>query len=202
VTPPDFDELLGDVEAGDRGRLRRAHDALVAAGPPPELPPALEQPPGRPYEAPIPALPGGYPRRRRLPVLVLAAALALVAFGAGYLVGDQPAPTAFPQDRSFVMQGTEGAEGASASVIVGPRDEAGNWPMRMTVRDLEGLPEGQRYELLLTRKGKPADSCGVFQVTGDKTVVYLNAPYKFREYDGWVVTRAGRDGIVLRTEEI
>jgi hypothetical protein len=202
VTSPDIDELLGDVDDGDRGRLRRAHDALVAAGPPPELPPALEQPPGRPYDAPIPALPVGYPRRRRVPALVLAAALALAAFGAGYLVGDQPAPAAFPQDRSFVMQGTESAEGASASVIVGPRDDAGNWPMRMTVRDLEGLPEGQRYELLLTRKGKPADSCGVFQVTGDRTVVYLNAPYLFREYDGWVVTRAGRDDILLRTEEI
>jgi hypothetical protein len=202
VTPRSFDELVGEVDDGDRGRLRRAHDALVAAGPPPELPPALEQPPGQPYEPSIPRLPGGYPRRRRLPVLVLAAALALAAFGAGYLVGDTPGPVAFPQERSFVMQGTESAEGASASVIVGPRDEAGNWPMRMTVRDLEGLPEGQRYELLLTRKGKPADSCGVFQISGERTVVYLNAPYRFREYDGWVVTRAGRDDILLRTETI
>jgi hypothetical protein len=202
VKTPDFEELCGDVEAGDRDRLLRAHRALVAAGPPPELPPALEQPPGRPFDPPIPALPGGYPKRRRVPVLVLAAALALAAFGAGYLVGDQPEPVAFPQDRSFVMQGTESAEGASASVIVGPRDEAGNWPMRMTVRDLAALPEGERYELLLTRAGKPVDSCGVFQVAGDKTLVYLNAPYLFRQYDGWVVTRAGEDDILLRTEEI
>ncbi len=199
---PDFDELFDGVEDGGRNRLRRAHDALLAAGPPPELPPALEQPPGREYEPPIPALPRGYPRGRRLPALVLAAAVAVAAFGAGYLVGDEPAPAAFPQDRAFVMQGTDEAEGASASVIVGPRDEAGNWPMRMTVRDLAELPEGERYELLLTRQGKPTDSCGVFQVVGDKTVVYLNAPYLFRQYDGWVVTRAGQDHILLRTEEI
>lgn len=199
---PDFGELFDGVEDGGRDRLRRAHDALLAAGPPPELPPALEQPPGRSYEPPIPALPQGYPRGRRLPALVLAAALAVAAFGAGYLVGDEPAASAFPQDRSFVMQGTGEAEGASASVIVGPRDEAGNWPMRMTVRDLQELPEGERYELLLTRNGKPADSCGVFRVSGDRTVVYLNAPYPFREYDGWVVTRAGEDAVLLRTEEI
>src|ERR671936_1903421 len=36
--PPDFDELVGpDAEAGERERLRRLHDLLVAAGPPPDL---------------------------------------------------------------------------------------------------------------------------------------------------------------------
>lgn len=199
---PEFDELVEDADPADRARLRRAHEALLAAGAPPELPPALEQPPGRPFEPPIPTLPRGYPRRRRLPVLVLAAALALAAFGAGYLVGDAPAPAAFPQDFAFVMQGTPRAEGASASVVVGPRDEAGNWPMRMTVRDLEQLPEGERYELLLTRDGRLSDSCGVFTVAGDKTTVYLNAPYPFRRYDGWVVTREDDREILLRTEAI
>ena len=199
---PDFDELLGDVDAGDRNRLRRAHDALVAAGPPPELPPALEQPPGRSYEPSVPALPRGYPRRRLAPALVLAAALALAAFGAGYLVGDEPDATAFPQDFAFVMQGTGDASQASASVVVGPIDDGGNWPMRMTVRDLAELPEGERYEVRLTKDGKLSDSCGTFQVAGDKTVVYLNAPYKLRQYDGWVVTRHGRSDILLRTEEI
>jgi hypothetical protein len=202
VKVPDFDELVGDVDPGDRDRLRRAHEALVAAGAPPELPPALEQPPGRPYEPAIPRLPRGYPRRRLVPALVLAAALAVAAFGVGYLVGDEPAPAAFPQDFGFVMQGIGAAEGASASVVVGPLDEGGNWPMKMTVRDLAQLPAGQRYELRLTKHGDLSDSCGTFQVAGDKTVVYLNAPYKLRQYDGWVVTRAGGEKILLRTEEI
>src|SRR5206468_2040698 len=45
----DFDELVGggDLEATERERLERVHDLLVAAGPPPELPPALEQAPAQ-----------------------------------------------------------------------------------------------------------------------------------------------------------
>ena len=166
------------------------------------MPPALEQPPGRDFEPAIPTLPGGYPRRRRLPALVLAAALALVAFGVGYLVGDEPAPPAFAQDFAFVMQGSGASAESSASVVVGPIDEGGNWPMQMTVRDLAELPEGERYELRLTKGGELADSCGTFRVAGDKTVVFLNAPFKLRQYDGWVVTREGQEEILLRTEEI
>ena len=37
---PDFDALVGaDVPGEERDRLRRAHELLVAAGPPPELAP-------------------------------------------------------------------------------------------------------------------------------------------------------------------
>jgi hypothetical protein len=200
---PDFDELVGEA-AGERerARLRPVHEALVAAGPPPELPPSLAQPPGRRYETPIPVLPRGYPRRRLTAALVLAAALALAAFGAGYLVGDTPEQAAFGQDFAFVMHGAGPASEASASVVVGHRDESGNWPMVMTVRELAALPEDARYELRLTREGRPSDSCGTFRVSGDKTVVYLNAPYRLREYDGWVVTREGRSDVILRTEEI
>jgi hypothetical protein len=203
VKPPDFEELVGsEVGERERARLRQVHEALVAAGPPPDLPPALAQPPGRTYEAPIPVLPRGYPRRRLAAAVVVAAAIALAAFGAGYLVGDTPAPASFAQDFAFVMHGTDSASQASASVVVGQRDEGGNWPMIMTVRELDELPDDARYELRLTRKGRPDDSCGTFLVSGDKTVVYLNAPYRLRDYDGWVVTREGRDDIVLRTEEI
>jgi hypothetical protein len=200
--PPDFDDLVGEVDELERARLRQVHDALVAAGPPPDLPPALAQPPGRKYEAPIPALPRGYPRRRLLAAVSLAAAIALAAFGAGYLVGDTPAPAAFQQDFAFVMHSTDAASQASASVVVGERDDGGNWPMIMTVRKLDELQDDAHYELRLTEKGEPSDSCGTFVVSGDKTVVYLNAPYRLDDYDGWVVTREGRDDIILRTEEI
>jgi hypothetical protein len=201
--PPDFDDLVGsELGEVERARLRDVHDALVAAGPPPDLPPALAQPPGRSYEAPIPALPRGYPRRRLLAAVVVGAAIAFAAFGAGYLVGDTPAPAAFQQDFAFVMHSTDSASQASASVVVGERDEGGNWPMIMTLRALDELPDDARYELRLTRQGEPSDSCGTFRVSGDKTVVYLNAPYRLRDYDGWVVTREGGDDIFLRTEEI
>ena len=41
--PPDFDELVGkEVPEHERERLKRTHELLVQAGPPPELSPALE----------------------------------------------------------------------------------------------------------------------------------------------------------------
>ena len=42
---PDFRELVGeDLPRDEEERLRRVHELLVAAGPPPELPPHLQEP--------------------------------------------------------------------------------------------------------------------------------------------------------------
>jgi hypothetical protein len=42
----DLDDLVGDdLEPRERARLERVHALLQQAGPPPELPPALEQAP-------------------------------------------------------------------------------------------------------------------------------------------------------------
>ena len=88
---------------------------------------------------------------------LLAAALALAAFGAGWLAasaGDSDGE-AFPAiDFRVPMQGTAAAPNAVASIAVGERDDAGNWPMAMTVRGLPALPEGQDYELWLTEEGQ------------------------------------------------
>jgi hypothetical protein len=180
---PDFDELVGeDLEPRERERLRRAHEALLAAGPPPDLPASL----ARPRRA---------GRRARSLLLPLAAALALAAaFTGGWFasgVGDE--------DPQFTlgMQGTAAAPAAAADLAVYPIDSAGNWPMEMTI---SGLPDG-RYELVLTRDGQPVASCGLFLVHG-RTVTHLNAPYRLREYDGWAVTRPGSARILLRTDEI
>jgi ParB-like chromosome segregation protein Spo0J len=180
---PDFDELVGeDLGPRERERLRRAHDALLAAGPPPELPAHLARP--------------ARPRRRAGALaLPLAAALALAAaaFAAGWLA--KPAP--HEVDFTLGMHGTAAAPSASAELLVYEKDPAGNWPMEMTI---SGLPNG-RYELVLTRDGKPVASCGVFLVNG-RTVTLLNAPYRLRQYDGWAVTRPGSARILLRTDEI
>jgi hypothetical protein len=179
---PEFDDLIGDgVTPAERERLRRAHEALLVAGPPPALPAGLAQPPAV--------------ARRPSPVLLLAAALAVAAaflggWFAGGAGGEDP-------DFSLAMQGTGAARAASATLDVYPIDEAGNWPMKMRI---SGLPDG-RYELVLTRSGSPVVSCGVFLVQG-KTVASLNAPYKLRQYDGWAVIRPGSDRILLRTDEI
>jgi hypothetical protein len=200
----DFDELVGGgLEGVQRERLMRVHEQLIAAGPPPELPPSLALPPGSRARADVVhTLPRGIPRRRLAASLVLAAALALAAFGSGYLVGDRRSDQAFETDFVLAMRGTDAAPGAIASLVVGEKDDDDNWPMVMTVRGLPTLDEDERYELLLTRGGKPIASCGTFRILDDKTVVYLNAPYPLRRYEGWVVTRAGSDEILVRTDEI
>lgn len=188
---PNFEELVGeDVEPAERERLRRVHDLLLAAGPPPELSPALSSPPHAAEVVPLQR-----PRRRRLgAALILAAALAAAAFGAGFLVGDRTAAGPEPE---FVVAMRGGD--AQASLAIFPRDDAGNWPMEMTVRGLPELPAGQSYELWLTKSGELSERCGTFVVSGAKTVVPLNAPYRLRDYDGWVVTRTGSTRTLLTT---
>jgi hypothetical protein len=179
---PDFDDLVGgDLPAEERARLLRAHEALLAAGPPPELPPALEHVPD-----PEPRV-SFLPRRRRYTLIGLAASLALVAFGAGWLAGGRGGgfATAFMRP----MHGTALAPHALATIRIAEKDAAGNWPMRFSVRGLPPLRGGGYYELFLSRHGKPVATCGTFTVHTGTTVVRLNAPYALRKFDGWLVTR-------------
>jgi hypothetical protein len=186
---PDFDELVGDeLEAGDRDRLRRVHDLLVAAGPPPELPPALAAP-----DEGGKVVPFRGPSRRRLAVAaILAAAVAAAAFGIGFFAGGEGDDES-TADPTYVVELSDGDE-ARASLAVYDADEAGNWPMRMTV---QGLENGETYELWLTRDGRLVRLCGTFAAGDDRTVVELNAPWELTNFDGWVVTRAGTERPVL-----
>ena len=70
-------------------------------------------------------------------------------------------------------------------------DEAGNWPMQLSVTGLPPLPKHGYYEVYLTRHGKPVAPCGVFVVKSKAGAVSvrLNAPYTLRAGDTWVVTR-------------
>jgi anti-sigma-K factor RskA len=193
---PDFDELVGggDLAPDEAARLERVHDLLVFAGPPPELSPRSEAPQeDEPNVFPL------FPRRRAAATIVLAAAIAIAAFGAGFLVGGRSASD--DPERVLVMVAPSGASSpAHASLALFQVDEAGNWPMELTVNDLPTLPEGQTYALWLTRGGQLADPCGVFSVLpSGATVVPFNAPYKLREYDGWVVVRSGTEEPVLTT---
>ena len=120
----------------ERARLERVHDLLIAAGPPPELPPALHRARSRPAgrERRVPAAPPGRARagnrrggRSR-------------AFLGGFLAGRQKEP--FPKVFEVPMQGTAQAANASASIEVGKADAAGNWPLKVVVRGLQATPEG------------------------------------------------------------
>jgi len=183
---PDFDDLIGnDVPAEERLRLRRAHDALVAAGPLPELSPALAQPPGAEEATVVPF----FNRRRHATLAVLAAAIALALFGAGYLAGHRQPGDSFEAERSLPMHATAAApDGAIGSLAIGNKDAAGNWPMVVRVSNLKKLPPRGYYSVYLTRKGRPVAPCGTFVVSGTTTEVRLNVPYKLQRFDGWAIT--------------
>jgi len=197
VTGPEFDDLVGDdVPAGERERLLGAHQALLTAGPPPELPPGLEQAPD-----PEPKV-SFLPNRRRYTALAIAATIALAALIGGYAYGHKRAGNGFQAAFIAQMHGPS----AHATIQVGNVDAAGNWPMVLSVTGLSRLPAGGYYELALTRKGRPVASCGTFIVASGSTSVRLNAPYKLKTFDGWVVTRhlpgSGAEPILLRTKVI
>jgi hypothetical protein len=195
---PDFRELVGeDLAPEERERLERVHELLVAAGPPPELPPALAQPDLDPREQSAVAF---LPRRRTGLMLGLAAAIALIAFVGGFVAGRTK--DTFPTEFSVPMHGTALDATAEATINVGELDASGNWPLELVVRRLKPLPKGDYYEMFLTSHGKPTASCGKFRISTDGRV-RLNAPYNLRRFDGWIVTLeapgSARHPVVLTT---
>ena len=83
-----------------------------------------------------------------------------------------------------------------------PRDAAGNWPMTLEVSGLPPLPDGETYSLWLRKDGALADSCGSFVVAAGTTTVPLNAPYRLRQFDDWVIVRTGSTRVLLRSSTI
>jgi hypothetical protein len=207
---PDFRRLV-DTEGltpEEEARLRRVHDLLVEAGPPPELTTSLRSPPrdealdgavaavvAEPAAEVRPtreAEPGGVLvplRRRRLaPVaLVAAAAIAAACFGGGYLLANRSNDDSFTTVR---VVGLQGEQNSLASLRLGAPDANGNWPMDLTV---DGLPKQTSrrayYVLLLVDKdGKPSVVCGTFRVEDGQTTVRFTVPYKISDGSRWVVT--------------
>ncbi len=200
--PPDLDRLVGEEGSpAELARLRRAHELLVQAGPPPTLPPSLARAPrvGR-----LASLARG--RRRPLAALALALALAGSAFAVGYAVAPQ---SGFQAVRVVPMHGLGRLAQAQAVLKIGSPDEYGNIPIEMEVQGLPPLPEGGYYELYLSKRGKPSASCGTFRVGPGTTSVRLSIAYRLqpwgRRWDGWVVTAhlpgrpAGPEQVVLTT---
>ena len=180
-----FEDIAGDdLTPEEEARLRRVHELLVQAGPPPDLPPALESP-VEPTEAEVVQFPL-LPRRRWAALAVAAAMFVVAGFGGGYLVGHSKAkPATFATKRVIAMHGAD----ALAVLRVASKDKVGNWPMQFEVT---GLPEQKDnaayYELWATRDGKPAFPCGSFRVHDRTTRVRFTVPYDFSKFDGWVVT--------------
>ena len=185
--PPDFDELVGaEVPAQERERLRRAHELLMQAGPPPELSPALETAP-RMEETPRWFRQGKRRVGRR--VVLLAAALATAA-ALGFMFGHSTNPNSISTERVVTLAGTSLRPQASGTLELGKNDH-GNWPMVLRVRGLQQLPSGGYYDLYLTKGGRPVVLCGTFNVGRGQTEIRLTAAYDLSHFDsnGWVVTR-------------
>jgi hypothetical protein len=192
---PNFDELIGAETSGaERERLRRAHELLLQAGPPPELSPDLQAGPNL----------GMTLARRRAAkpraMLLLAAALAIVlVFVAGYVVGNggQGNSAAARPARLLALKGTSAARNARGRLEVG-RVRDGNWPMKLSVVGLPKLPARRYYYVYLVRNGRPWGVCGTFRIAGSSSHVVtlrLTAPYELRKGDSWIVTRPGPGGV-------
>ena len=185
--PPDFDQLIGaDVDSAERARLRTVHALLVEAGPPPELSPQMAAGPT------LGMTMTRRPPRARRRVMLLAATIVVLAlaFLGGYIAGNRGGGTASAE--IMKLGGTQAAPAALASLRIAPVDTAGNWPMRLSVKGLPMLKGGSYYEVYLMRDGKPFAPCGAFKVSpNDATVVNLNAPYRLKHGDSWVITLQG-----------
>lgn len=188
---PEFDELVEGVEsAEERARLRRVHELLQEAGPPPELSPALASMTPPEEEPADEADVAWLPPRRLGAALVLAATLLLASFAVGYFAGNNRSSggtEAIKVTQTIALHG----EGTSTGVVsVGEADADGNIPMLITVRGLPPLPEGDYYSLTLTKGGKPVVTCTTFNV-GDRgtNTIDLVAAYDLSGFDGWAVTQ-------------
>jgi hypothetical protein len=180
---------LDDLAPAERRRLHDVHDMLLVAGPPPELTAALRHPP-----APRPARVFSLPNvgRRRAAAALIAAVIAVLAFGGGFLLGTQSESTDVV--RVVPMRGVQ--VNAVGSVRVGEEEPGGNWPLELTVK---GLPkqEGERdyYELFVWRRGKPSYPCGGFKMHAGLTTVRFTVPYELRESTELVVTAIEPDNV-------
>jgi hypothetical protein len=141
---------------------------------------------------------------RRVALLAAAACLLVLAFLGGYLAGNNGGGGG-ARVQVLQLAGTKIAPGALASLQLLPADASGNWPMTLAASGLPKLGRGGYYEVFLVRDGKIFAPCGAFIAKGGRSgvSVTLNAPYRLRPDDSWVVTKQSRDNhapgpVVLR----
>jgi hypothetical protein len=190
---PNFDELIGTEATGEeRERLRHAHELLLRAGPPPELPPGLRKAPS----VGVFSLQARRTAKRRTLVLLAAALAIAVVFFAGYAVRGSGSSAKSGTPTVLSLTGTSIAPNARATLAVW-KERNGNWPMKLSVAGLPKLPGHTYYEVYLVRHGEPWGQCGSFRIESSSPrtlTLSFNAPYSLEKGDSWVVTRTDRDG--------
>src|SRR5438445_220147 len=97
MTGPDFHDLVGGEGTPEElAQLRRAHELLIAAGPPPELSPRLAEAPSAIGRT------SWLPQRRRAAALALAAGVAAAAGAADDVAGPYGATRSFATNAACV----------------------------------------------------------------------------------------------------
>ena len=137
MSGPDFRDLIGDEGTPEElERLRR--DARPARRGRPAAGAAAA-----PRRAARPPRAGSRScrRRRKEAAFALAAAVAAAAFGVGFLVGNRGSTEFAAKGAAVAMHGTAPGSAARASILVGDRDEVGNWPLLVRISGLKPLAE-------------------------------------------------------------
>ena len=180
--PPEFRDLVGDdLPAEERQRLARVHELLLTAGPPPELPPSLSD---APEAEPVEWHSSWLMRRRVGAGFALAAAIALVAFIGGYIVGYQKNNGDFDAARNVVLQ-----KGPMRVVVaVAAPDSNGNRRMLVSARGLSQTARGNYYIIGMKKDGRRLVQCGTFKVGNEPlTNVRFAVGYEVEDFDRIVV---------------
>lgn len=196
---PDLRSLLPDDATDEDVEALRAVDQLLRSAPPPveAVPDTLTAAVGRipRRERPERGRAGGGKvvalRRRRAATFAIAAAIAGIAFVVGWFANGGEGGRGGTVEQIALTATPNGPPDGRMDVAVIEKDGAGNWPLLGQVTGLEPTAPGEYYELWLTKDRKVVLSCGRFTVDANGVAedVWLNAPYKWSDYDEWVVTK-------------
>jgi hypothetical protein len=74
------------------------------------------------------------------------------------------------------------------------------WPSSNSTTPASRLAPATPFQLWLTREGEREALCGAFVTSAaGSAIVPMNAPYRFDEFDGWVVVEEGSETTLLTT---
>jgi len=173
-------------------RLARVHALLHDVGPPEDLPSTLREPPAH-HER------GGavirLRRRRPLGALLVAASIAAVCFGCGYVIANEAHPSTVRAVEVISLQGS-GLHDSFAALRVGAPDVDGNLPVQLTVRGLPRLTDSQmRYALVFWDRRRPSSVIGMFTVgPHGSTTVTFSVPFAIEPGMHFAVTERSSIG--------
>jgi hypothetical protein len=173
-------------------RLERVHALLREVGPPVDLPATLREPPAEREQGAV-VIP--LRRRRPLGVLLVAASIAAVCFGCGYVIANEAHPSTVPAVAVIALQGS-GLHDSFAALRVGAADVDGNLPVQLTVRGLPRLTNPRmRYALVFWDRQRPKSVIGMFTVgPRGATTVTFSVPFAIESGMHFAVTETSSTG--------